>query len=314
MLTRRTRVRLALATLLAGVLATTGLMLVRGPDVYAAPPECHNTPDSTECSIGDETTIPGDGNGNNPGGGGGGGTGTCSWRGQEVDCYVEGAGYFNGNDGCYYRMAEPQPAGVPEGKTRYLKSCLDNPGAQSEEDLDAPPDVFVPDPAAVAADIATRIVIPVPEAELSPAGAGVLGLPVWMRIRQDTAWPDAPISRTESVAGLTVTVTATPVRAEWDMGDGVGTVVCTGRGEAWSTDKGTGRSPSCGYPMAGSSLPGYQRASNTNPGGAPYQVRVRTSWDLAWTTTTSGSGVLPGVTTEYSTTAYVVNELQVVNR
>jgi hypothetical protein len=301
-LTRRSRVRLALATLLTGVLTTTGVMLVRGPDVYAAPPVCETTPDSTECSIGDGTTIPGDGNGNNNGGSAGG-PATCSWKGKEVDCYIEGAGYFNNNDGCYYRVASPQPAGVPEGLTRYYKSCLDNPGAQSEEDLADPPELVVPDPAEIAANILATIAFPRPEIQLAPAKGGVLGLPVWMRIANDAGW--SPVTRSATEAGLTVTVTATPDRAVWNMGDGT-TVTCTSRGDAWTGERGKEPSTTCGYPMAGGNATGYQAAGS-------YTISVSTFWDIAWSTAAE-DGVLPAVQSPTSTVGYVVNELQVVNR
>lgn len=302
MLTRPTRLRLALATLLAGVLAASGLMVASGPGALAAPPNCENTPDSTECGIGGgiETTIPG-GGGGNPGGGGG--SGTCTWKGNQVACYIEGAGSFNANDGCYYKVQTPQPVTVPEGMTQYVRSCIDTGGAQESIPLANPPELFVPDPAEIAANILATISFPRPQIQLAPANDGVLGLPVWMRISNAAGWQE--VSRSASEAGLTVTVTATPARAEWIMGDG-NSVTCTQQGDAWTSEKGKSPSPTCGYPMAGGNLGGYQVAGT-------YTISVSTFWEVSWTAGAE-TGVLPGVQSPTSQVNYVVNELQVVNR
>ncbi|MFI5840186.1 hypothetical protein ACIA8K_10825 [Catenuloplanes sp. NPDC051500] len=303
MLTRRTRLRLAFATLLTGVLATTGVMLIRGPDAFAAPPNCENTPDSVECGIGGGIggTNPGNGGGN-PGGGGGGG-GTCTWKGAEVACYIEGAGSFNANDGCYYRVQTPQPVGVPEGMTQYVRACIDTGGLQESLPLANPPDLFVPDPAEIAAQILATISFPRPQIELAPANSGVLGLPVWMRISNAAGWQE--VTKTATITGLTVSVTATPSRAEWVMGDG-NTVVCRARGNQWTSGSGSSPSPTCGYPMTGNNLAGY-RAAGT------YAISVSTFWEVAWVAGAE-NGVLPGVQSPVNQANYIVNELQVVNR
>ncbi|GAB7048045.1 hypothetical protein [Catenuloplanes indicus] len=303
MLTRRTRIRLALATLLAGVLAATGVMTIRGPEVLAAPPTCENTPDSTDCGLGDgnSTTQPG-GPAGNPGGGGGGGGG-CSWRDKPVACYIEGAGSFNANDGCYYRVADPQSNATPEGMTHYWKSCIDNNMLQDSEFLADPPALVPPDPVEIANRIRAGLTIAPPAVKISPASPGVLGLPVWMQITNDAFTAQTPPSVTE--AGLTVTLVATPSEARWTMGDG-STVVCTHRGDAWTSGNGTARSTTCGYPMAGASLAGYQKAGD-------YQVTVQTFFDIRWSTS-SDSGELADVASPATTVDYTVNELQVVNR
>ncbi|MDP9799755.1 hypothetical protein J2S43_008267 [Catenuloplanes nepalensis] len=302
MLSRRSRVRLALATLLTGVLAATGLMTLRGPDVLAAPPTCENTPDSTECGLGDgnSTTQPG-GGGGNPGGGGGGG-GSCSWNGKDVPCFIEGAGSFNASDGCYYRIAVPQGVGTPEGMTNYYRSCIDSGMVQQSVDLADPPELVPPDPVEIANRIRTSLAIDPPAVNIAPASPGVLGLPVWMQITNGAFEAQTPPSVTE--AGLTVTLVATPREARWDMGAGV--VTCRSKGEAWTSDKGKSLSPSCGFPMAGSNSAGYQRADD-------YQVTVQTFFDIAWSTA-DDSGELAEVASPLTTVDYTVNELQVVNR
>ncbi|WP_051799615.1 hypothetical protein [Catenuloplanes japonicus] len=311
MLTRRTRLRLALATLLAGVLATTGVMLIRGPDVFAAPPNCENTPDNVECGIGGGVggTNPGNGGGN-PGGGGGGG-GTCTWKGAEVACYIEGAGSFNANDGCYYRVASPQPTDQPEGLTLYYKSCIDNNLIQVPVDLANPPVLFVPDPAEIALDLFARMVFRTPTIEFAPGTSGVLGMPVWMWISNGAATPPPPESDTQ--AGLGVSLAATLDRVTWDMGDGH-TVVCQGNGKPWTAAAGATRSPDCGYPTAGGDASGYQVASALAGHKDGYLVQATTSFTLHWVATDGQEGDLPGVSPPAGQDLYVVNELQVVNR
>jgi hypothetical protein len=309
-LTRRTRLRLALATLFTGVLAATGGMVIGGSEVFAAPPDCATTPDSTDCGLGGggSSTNPG-GGGGNPGGGGGG-SGTCSWKGAQVACYVEGAGSFNANDGCYYRVAVPQGVGTPEGMTNYYKSCIDNNFVQESVDLADPPVLFVPDPAEMAWDLFARMVFDPPAIEITPKASGVLGMPVWMRIGDGWAPPPA---ESDTEAGLTVELVATTSRAEWVMGDGT-TVTCTSAGQAWTSDKGVTPSSSCGYPMTGSNAGGYQQASVDAGQPNGYVIQVTVFFELAWTASDGQTGVLPDVQSPTSQVNYVVNELQVVNR
>lgn len=303
MLTGGARVRLALATLLTGVLAATGAMIVSGPDVLAAPPECENTPDSTDCGIaGGIGGQPGGGGGNGGGNGGGGGTGSCSWRGKPVVCFDPNFGSFNANDGCYYRVADPQPANVPEGMINYLRSCIDNNGLQVPVDLEAPPELVPPDPAEIAAQILARISFPAPKLAFAPSAPGVLGLPVWMWVSNGAADPKP--TESDSASGITVTLTAEMSRVEWSMGDGT-TVTCPTGGEPWTSDKGRSVSPTCGYPMAGASG-GYQRAGT-------YPVSATVVWQISWTAP-GDDGVLLDVRTPTTTVDYQVNELQVVNR
>jgi hypothetical protein len=119
---------------------------------------------------------------------------------------------------------------------------------------------------------------------LSPPGRQLVGLPVWLTVTPGS-W--TPVSATASVAGVSVTATAAPVRARWSSGDG-GSVVCAGPGTRWrpGTDPAAA-SPDCGYR--------WQRASARAPGGT-YLVTAVVAWRVDWAGA-GQSGTVAGLVT-----------------
>lgn len=101
---------------------------------------------------------------------------------------------------------------------------------------------------------------------------------------------------TATLAGVTATVTATPVRSAWDPGDGTGTIACEGPGEPWHADA-TGPPP-CGHT--------YQRSGT-------YPLTATITWDVAWTSTDPATpgGPLGSLTTT-ATVPVVVRQAQAV--
>lgn len=86
----------------------------------------------------------------------------------------------------------------------------------------------------------------------------------------------APVTASASVPGVTVTVTATPERVTWAMGDG-GRVVCDGPGTAYDRSRPEqDQSTDCAYT--------YRRSSAGQPGDA-YTVTVTMTWRVSWTAT-----------------------------
>ena len=152
------------------------------------------------------------------------------WRpvhrdGEAVPCYDDLLGWFNSSDGCYYKVAEPQPAGVPEGRTSYLVSCAGGLAGGEPVVLDDPPPGFgaPPDPA----DLAARALASL---NLRPAGRRHRTGP---RARA-RAWSDCrsgsgcrcrvrpgrlketwgPLTATESDRGVTVNLIAAKVEQD----------------------------------------------------------------------------------------------------
>ncbi len=159
-------------------------------------------------------------------------------------------------------MAEPQPAGVPEGSTSYIRSCGAGGLAGGEPViLDDPPPGFAapPDPAELADRALASLDLLPPAIGIAPdpaVGPGLVGLPIWLWVPADpdpnddeSTW--GPLTATESERGVTVNLTAVVGKIVWDMGDG-DTVTCTNPGTPYARQGG--KSPTCGYD-------GYRAAS-----------------------------------------------------
>ncbi|MEH0842464.1 hypothetical protein V6U81_08750 [Micromonospora sp. CPCC 205711] len=283
----------------------------------AAPPAAHAggpggecPPGQNDCSVWDDDPgVPGDpGGGGDTGGSTGGGGGTapkCQWNGKPLPCYNDFLGWFNNGDGCYYKLAEPQPP-APEGQQWYVITC--NGGDLSDQRValrDAPPPGYgtPPDPEEIARRVLARITMLPPRIAVAPrrsTGAGLVGLPVWMWASTGRQYFGKTITDSERERGLLVTVTATFDRIVWNMGNG-DKVTCAGAGTEYSaTGRYAGKpSPTCGYDS------GYDRAGT-------YRVSATTFWTVRW----SGggeSGVIPQTRTS-GTVPIEIDELQVVAR
>lgn len=299
--------RLVLAVLAA--LTTALLVFTAGPPALADPgAEC--PPGQTDCSVwDDEPGTPGgggdggDGGGN--GGGNGGGAGKCQWNGRTIPCYDDVLGWFNNGDGCYYKLAEPQPPDTPEGQQWYVQTC--NGGDLGSQRLvlrDAPPPGFgaPPDPEEIALRLLASIDLLPPRISVAPRrsqGPGLVGLPVWMWASPGRNYfGDPPLTRSATQGGVSVTITAKVHRVVWDMGNG-DKVTCSGPGTPYSTSGPYAGQPSpdCGYDD------GYRKAGT-------YRISATTHWEVDW----AGGGergTIP-VTRTSNVVPIQINELQVV--
>ncbi len=276
-------------------------------------------PAQTDCHVWDgKGPVPGDpGSPGNPGGGdpggGGGGGHTCTRNGTVVPCYVDVLGWFNQSDGCYYKLAEPQPPDLPEGKQAYARTC-DAGGAGGTETvlLDAPPDGFgaPPNAADVAAELFASMTLERPRVGMAPGPGkpGLVGLPVWLwtgkPARQDKATSWGPQSKERTDRGLYVKLSAKVDYAEWNMGNGekfrCNANKAKDEGQGVVHHNETGESPSCGYA-------GY-------PNSGRYPVSVTTHWSVTWAASNGQHGSIPNVTRTSATVNVTINELQVVTR
>ncbi|GAA1885685.1 hypothetical protein [Asanoa iriomotensis] len=251
----------------------------------------------------------GGGGGNTGGGGGNGGGGgsPCLRNGEQVPCYDDLLGWFNSSDSCYYRVTEPQPAGVPEGMTSYTRSCGAGALAGGEPVLlENPPPGFAapPDPAELAARALAQLDLLPPEVGIAPdpaVGPGLVGLPIWLWVPADgnpgdnvSTW--GPLTASESERGVTVNLTATVGKIVWDMGNDE-TVTCTNPGTPYVRQGG--KSPTCGFD-------GY-RAAGT------FSVQATTTWSVTWDAG-GETGTIDGVTRESEPAQIQIDELQVVTK
>jgi len=145
---------------------------------------------------------------------------------------------------------------------------------------------FGPDLAALAASAYDRIPLPFPVPSTAPSleVRPITGLDTWLWI-DPAAWQ--PQEATAALAGFSVTVTATPARVMWDMGEGERAVECDGPGVVWQPEVGDeGQSTDCSY--------NYRWNSNDEPDGV-FTASVTVEWAVAWTASNGDTGVLaPG--------------------
>ena len=157
-------------------------------------------------------------------------------------------------------------------------------------------------PAVLAQTARRYLPLPAPGIRTSPAAADqVVNVPTWLWVDPAT-WGTR--SATASVPNETATVTATPVRVTWTMGDGR-RVVCAGPGTPYSAGDPARPSPDCGH---------VYRRSSAGQGGLAYPVAATTSWRISWVASgvVAASGTLAPLE-RTATTSLRVAEAQTVN-
>jgi hypothetical protein len=141
--------------------------------------------------------------------------------------------------------------------------------------------------------------LPVPYTAPTADGEQITGLPTWLWL-DPINW--APVEAHAESAGVSVTVTATPVRVEWDMGDGT-VVECDGPGLVWNVEGNNPQSSDCEHV--------FQYTSVDEPTGR-YEGSVSIVWSIAWRAEPTGeTGVLPDGRSS-SPLSLLVNEMQAV--
>jgi hypothetical protein len=125
---------------------------------------------------------------------------------------------------------------------------------------------------ALAEQARDEFTLPDPKPGSSPAGGTLVNLPTYLYVSREN-WH--PMTAKASVTGTEVTVTATPVRVDWSMGERGGTAVtCAGPGAPYAGEAGT---PSCGYQYRQSSS---KQLGSARPG---FRVTATTTWEIRWT-------------------------------
>lgn len=147
-------------------------------------------------------------------------------------------------------------------------------------------------PAGLAQQASSLLPLPNPVPRTAPDRSDQPGLAVTVVNIHTWLWLDRSSwgtrTRTTAVPGLRVTVTATPVRADWDLGEGRS--VSCGPGTPWrpggaGADDGFGPpSPDCDYRFARGS------------GDGAYQATVQSVWRVSWQASDGEQGGLPDLT------------------
>lgn len=194
------------------------------------------------------------------------------------------AGSWSNTLGCYLKRMDPQPAtGGQPGQIEYSCSFLMGlPGGFIRFVwLAGPaPVVIPPSPIEVARYVLLAMDLKAPEfegtlaprpVEQDPMSMGAVGLPVWMAVQRSLN-TTGPVSRSETVGGVTVAATATAETYTWSLG--TGTVVCRDPGTPFDPNVNTAAdTSSCGFR--------YLRKSSERSTGL-YPVSVTVHWVFRW--------------------------------
>lgn len=125
--------------------------------------------------------------------------------------------------------------------------------------------------------------LPSPRIVSSPAPDSLVlvNTPLWLWV-ESSEWQSE--SATAELDSWSLTVTATPVRTLWSMGEGT-TVECEGPGTPYDPDTHdpAAESPDCGHV--------YRVSSDDSPGGT-HTVTVQVLWDTGWSFSDGDSGSL----------------------
>lgn len=243
-------------------------------------------------------------------------TASCTWNGAAIPCEADG-GLWLQSSGCYVSpVSEPPPvtAAVWEGHTDgAIYQCI-FPGSASGTGgvtfwAQAPPaGPAAVDPAQLARQALQSIQLPTPSAGRYPAGDLPDGRPYTVVNAHTWFWTDAaswtPRTARADAGGVWAEVTVSPSRLTFTPGDGGPSVSCPGPGVPWATSDGVwAPSPmGCDY-----------RYLHTSAGQPDQLVTATygTTWDIAWTSSTGATGVLPDLTTT-TQSRFAVAEVQSV--
>lgn len=160
-----------------------------------------------------------------------------------------------------------------------------------------------PSPGELAQQAAQQTPLPAPAVELSPRP------PIPLLVTMPTfLWIDpgqwVPVTASASAAGVTSTVTATPSRVVWDMGNGE-SVSCAGPGAAYSPALPDDQQPSdCKY--------SYPRSS-AGARSQTFTLKATLEFDVTWVAVGAPGGGSLGTARRSTTTPVQVAEIQVLN-
>ena len=195
------------------------------------------------------------------------------------------SGYWSNGYNCYISAAKPPPpAGDPswQGHKPGDGAVYDCYQPQTDIDVyiwaaDPPPGSATgPSPRDVAEVAVKRMGLSAIDIGIAPEpgpnSVGIVGMPVWLWVKDPNAHTYGPATTSASAGGITVTATARVQQITWDLGDGT-QVVCQGAGTPYQPSYGNRQSPDCGHV--------YDKSSAHQPGGR-YTVTATSDWVISW--------------------------------
>lgn len=229
-----------------------------------------------------------------------GSTSNCTWTSvptEEVDVLWGVIGSSPGADA----LAD-EDITDPSDYDWYWRSCPDGSGGVTNDLIPVPGGGPAVDPTVLRDEAIDRLKLPQPTVAMNPPGEQVVHIESWLWI-DDAIWTTH--SRSVSAGGVTTTVTATPRRVIWDMGNG-DSVNCDGPGTPYDPSRpAEEQTTDCAYT--------YRHSSAGQPGDA-YEVTATVEWQVSWTVTgAAGGGALPAMFTS-APTAVRVAEMQALNQ
>ncbi|MER5639426.1 hypothetical protein ABT095_21015 [Kitasatospora sp. NPDC002227] len=250
-----------------------------------------------------------------PGGGGtgtgtgGGGVQMCEWNGKQWPCSDKDLGWFDTDDGCYYRQSEPLPLpGAPEweghdpsaGGSVYDINCPQTGGgftSRGPKFLPQPPKGTPPTHTVyeAAKSVADEMGVEQPVLHAAPADAAVVGAPVWLWFDRTTGTGGDTGTETKTVSrwGYSITAVATITGVHWNLGKKSESVDCTGAG----TPFGHGATHSdCTYT--------YRQSSALEPNTSYYLTAT-----ITWRVTAHLAGSTADLITPFPKSASSLNPL-----
>ena len=195
--------------------------------------------------------------------------------------------------GAWYSQMCQNPDGTRDVRTLYSPD-----GSPPSPGGSAPPD-----PRALAQQALQRVPLPSPSIAMSPGGdiPLLVNLPTFLWI-EPAQW--SPVTASASAGGVTSTVTATPERVVWDMGQG-DSVTCNGPGAPYVPTLPDDAQPSdCSYTY---------RASSARSPDKTFTVTATVEWHVTWSASGAPGGGDLGTSRRASTTIVRVAEIQVLN-
>ena len=309
------RYRELLVAMATAVVLVAALLSSSGP-ARADDPSCKQRDATGHCVVVVTGPHPGPSSGGTTGGGGGGGSAPTVCKtdvGHVVPCYSAVFGYFMLLYGmaAYVQVMKPQPPKTDpawEGHTdgaiyqfTGIESCHCTNGGWMW--MQNPPPGMAPpvDPLAEARKLRAEMTLPTPAFHRSPSENNdyrgqpfsYVNIPTWF-------WTDPADyqdqSKSVTLQGITITVTAAPTSLVFDSGSG-DTQSCAGPGRPWSSSDGNSAAPGhCSY--------SYRHVS----AGGPVTSSLTVNWGITWTATGAQGGTLQPL---YSRSTATLNVLQV---
>ncbi|MEY2423588.1 MAG: hypothetical protein QOI95_3655 [Acidimicrobiaceae bacterium] len=212
-----------------------------------------------------------------------------------VECYLYNVTDVFVGDNVVGIGTEPEPN--PEEGHGYLLVCYAVPSGDIDlvQIITYQPGVNIITPGSLANQALKELPLLYPRPRMAPPTTvkQVVGIRTWMWV-DPADW--RPISATAAIPGLAATVTATPTKTIWDMGDGA-TVICNGPGTV--------------YDPSGPDAEQHSDCSHTYQHDGTYDVRATIVWSVTWTATNGASGNL-GLVQRSTQFAITVEQRQAV--